>query len=263
MNTTKFTTRACDAIGYYVYCLIDPRDNKVFYIGKGKGDRVFAHIHNAVVEPDEKEKIKRINEIGPENVIHYVIRHSLSEKAAYELESTLIDFLMDKRVNGGNDLLSNLVYGHHHSDKGIKSIDEINAQYPEKEFVAQEGDKIIMVFLNSLKDSDNIYERARGDWAFTEEKIRQCTHVVAVYHGIVRAVYPVCFDSWEKTREKEGRKPARWRFTSKEDPDSPYLYAKIYSEETYADGKPLSRRRKVDTFGKIIPARRGALCVNY
>ena len=25
--------------GYYVYALVDPRDNRIFYVGKGKGDR--------------------------------------------------------------------------------------------------------------------------------------------------------------------------------------------------------------------------------
>ena len=28
---------------YYVYGLIDPRDNKLFYIGKGSKDRMYAH----------------------------------------------------------------------------------------------------------------------------------------------------------------------------------------------------------------------------
>ena len=28
---------------YYVYCLVDPRNNQPFYIGKGKDNRVFAH----------------------------------------------------------------------------------------------------------------------------------------------------------------------------------------------------------------------------
>ena len=28
----------------YVYRLIDPRNGETFYVGKGRGDRVFAHI---------------------------------------------------------------------------------------------------------------------------------------------------------------------------------------------------------------------------
>jgi hypothetical protein len=32
-----------DSLAYYVYLLIDPRDGKVFYVGKGKGGRCFDH----------------------------------------------------------------------------------------------------------------------------------------------------------------------------------------------------------------------------
>lgn len=35
---------------YYVYCLINPRDNQVFYIGKGVGNRVFSHEKYALGE---------------------------------------------------------------------------------------------------------------------------------------------------------------------------------------------------------------------
>ena len=36
-----FSVKALDALnGFYVYALIDPRDNKVFYIGKGNGNRI-------------------------------------------------------------------------------------------------------------------------------------------------------------------------------------------------------------------------------
>ena len=35
------------ATGYYTYALVDPRDGKAFYIGKGKGRRVFVHAANA------------------------------------------------------------------------------------------------------------------------------------------------------------------------------------------------------------------------
>ncbi|GAA1482383.1 hypothetical protein GCM10009624_28230 [Gordonia sinesedis] len=43
----EFSARVAEQLGWYVYALRDPRDNRVFYIGKGKGNRVFAHA-NAV-----------------------------------------------------------------------------------------------------------------------------------------------------------------------------------------------------------------------
>lgn len=32
-----------EALNFYVYALVDPRDKKIFYVGKGSGDRVFQH----------------------------------------------------------------------------------------------------------------------------------------------------------------------------------------------------------------------------
>ena len=36
----KFSNKSIEELGFYVYSLVDPRDGKIFYIGKGCGNRV-------------------------------------------------------------------------------------------------------------------------------------------------------------------------------------------------------------------------------
>ena len=49
-----------EALGYYVYALVDPRDRKIFYIGKGKGNRIFQHAEAALVENTSDLKLDTI-----------------------------------------------------------------------------------------------------------------------------------------------------------------------------------------------------------
>ncbi len=81
---------------YYVYILIDPRDDSIFYVGKGMGQRLLAHGYEAVLKAGlgpRSGKVARIREIrasGHEPRID-VVRHGLNEEEALLIEAALID----------------------------------------------------------------------------------------------------------------------------------------------------------------------------
>jgi hypothetical protein len=76
---------------FYVYELIDPRDSAVFYVGKGKGDRLLAHEREAKTRADHP-KHDRIRAIwaGGFTVKRRVVKKFASEKAAYKFEEKRI-----------------------------------------------------------------------------------------------------------------------------------------------------------------------------
>ena len=75
----EFPKSVIEKLGYYVYLLIDPTNNKVFYIGKGTGNRIFAHINSSISSPLESDKLDKIRSIQSKGlqVKHTIIRHGL------------------------------------------------------------------------------------------------------------------------------------------------------------------------------------------
>jgi hypothetical protein len=67
MNTVRFSDFVCDRLAHYVYRLIDPRDGTTFYVGRGRGNRVFDHAagKQSAVDPEDVEsaKLKTIGDI--------------------------------------------------------------------------------------------------------------------------------------------------------------------------------------------------------
>ena len=43
MVQNALDARVVEALGHYVYMLKDPRDEEIFYVGRGVGSRLFAH----------------------------------------------------------------------------------------------------------------------------------------------------------------------------------------------------------------------------
>jgi len=83
-----------DRLKYYVYRLIDPRNGETFYVGKGRGDRVFAHVRGELgaTEDELTEKLRRIRAIrlAGFEVGHVIHRHGMDEAPALEVEATLM-----------------------------------------------------------------------------------------------------------------------------------------------------------------------------
>ncbi len=133
----NFSDISSKNLGYYVYRLIDPRDNKTFYIGKGCKNRLFNHINdklefeNNVDIEDKKEdetsnQMQNIRDIRKEGLdVNFVImRYGMSEKEAIEVEAALIDAYAD--LGEFNTFNSNCNTGH-----GMLSKDYIISKLTE------------------------------------------------------------------------------------------------------------------------------------
>ena len=195
----SFSEKALIALnGYYVYALIDPRDNKVFYIGKGIGNRVFMHeIESGKSLESEKLKLKKIRDIENSgfSVKKLIVNWSLTESEAFASEATLINML-----NYIPDIkLSNIVSGHHvHECLTTEQFEQMYGAVPlEKEDIKH---SILVIKINKLYRRDmseyELYDAVRGFWAASLKSIqtRKVKYVFGVYNGLIVAVYQP--DEW-------------------------------------------------------------------
>jgi hypothetical protein len=74
---------------YYVYFLVDPEKNQVFYVGKGRKNRAYSHLKGVKSSKRVQDKIKsiRLRGLEPSITFHQV---NLTEKLAYEIEKEMI-----------------------------------------------------------------------------------------------------------------------------------------------------------------------------
>jgi hypothetical protein len=78
---------------YYVYILIDPRNNVPFYVGKGKKKRASSHVKETKETTVNKRKFNKIQSIlsaGMTPIIEYYQTNISNEKFAYKIETSVI-----------------------------------------------------------------------------------------------------------------------------------------------------------------------------
>lgn len=232
----KFSKQLHPKIGYYVYLLIDPRDNSIFYIGKGQGDRLFDHVKGAVKEEDsslspKNDLIKEIKSEGKE-VEYRIVRWNLKdEEEAFQIESVLIDIFTNEGLKKNGEI-RNKISGKHSSTYGIQTPQEVEAKLTRGDVdINNLQDNIIAITLNKSLEGPSLYERVRGNWKMSARHAEQADYVVAVYDGVIIGVFKP--DKWEEIDDQNPiiKKRYRLRFTGKEVEDKKvvdrYLYKKL------------------------------------
>lgn len=196
MRLEGFSQEVIEELQYYVYAYIDPRNNEVFYVGKGKGNRVF--------EKHNEETEKRIEEIQIErkDVIRKIVRYGMhSEKTAYEVEAVLIDFI-------GKNNLTNEVNGHYSNE--ICTVEEFEKEY-KLEKIDGIDEKIILIKLTNSFDeivgkenfNQLLYERTRKCWRIAKERASKAQYVFSVHNNKVVEVYKIY--EWKEVTEENYR----------------------------------------------------------
>ena len=202
----KLSNSVIEKLKYYVYILIDPRDNKVFYIWKWKWNRIYSHLNWAIKWDKPSEKINQILEILHlgHQIKHYIVRHWLTEKEALEVEGALIDYHWKNN-------LTNQVLWHNSNERWIMDMTEININYDAKEVDIK--DNVILININSLYYfwiwKKDLYEATRKSWKVKKERAEKAEYALCHYHWIVREVYII--NNWYDSPTDKWRIEFNWK----------------------------------------------------
>lgn len=183
----RFSKEVIKKLKYYVYLYSDPDTNEIFYVGKGKGNRVFTHLKGDKNEKNiEKSKaIQRILDGGKEPKIEILIHGLEDEKTALRVETAVIDLI-------GKGNLTNKIRGWESGIFGRTEVNQLILHYEQEQVTIDEPG--ILIRINQLFRYDmteiELYDATRGIWVIgpNREKVK---YAFAVYDTIIQEVYKV------------------------------------------------------------------------
>lgn len=211
----SFSPTTIEAIGFYVYALTD-ENGRIFYIGKGVGNRVFNHVQevqrlldsgnfvalneNENDRGDEDEQlpkrhfIARMLGAGTQPGM-YVIREGLTSDQALLVEAALISVLE------WQDGLKNEVSGHGTAHFGLKSVEELEATKGEAFRISSlpdlgDRDEILAININRrwpevVVGTSSLYDVARGAWKINKQRASRSPYAIIHANGIVRGIFRI------------------------------------------------------------------------
>ncbi|MCZ4237535.1 hypothetical protein O4H25_11765 [Staphylococcus equorum] len=241
---------------FYVYCLIDPRNGECFYVGKGKGNRVFKHKEDAqkhllyedIYKEENKNNLKfnKINEIcsNDTNVLGYIISYGLTESEAFSAENVLINFL--NLTN--KTTLTNMINGHGskaylvedlENEFGYDSINLENINTNELILAVKIRDAFRLdkdeskeyPIKESERDRSNLKSRTLGSWIIGKDKIHKIKYIIGINTGANNAVvsaYEVSYEQVESAETDSGR--IRYSFIALSERDATLKNLNLYKK---------------------------------
>lgn len=207
----EFSFEVQKKLGYYIYAYFEPNEQYPFYIGKGKGNRVFSHLIEAKklylmksedIKKEFHEKSKIIMNLfdkGVEPRIE-ILHHGLDENEAKIAEAVAIDLF-------SKDNLTNIQRGYHSKEFGRTDISSLIMKYDTEEVTVE--DQAILITINTYFDPDmetvELYDRVRSCWKLSKNRAEKAEYVFAVYQGKILEVYkPVAWIDGFSTMRADG-----------------------------------------------------------
>ncbi|NJD08197.1 MAG: GIY-YIG nuclease family protein [Methylococcaceae bacterium] len=227
-----FDPQITAALKCYVYVLRDPRDRKIFYVGKAGGEgqgnqRVLDHFDEAkkaLNDPAQcrSPKVQRIIEIwsADEDVEWFIVRWGLDPTTAMHVEAAVIDVL-DISQNGPT-LNSNKGFGV--NEHGILSSEEVYGRFAAQLVNPPVPYDRVFIFPihNALKEDRDVYDATRRCWQLSTKFQHLPAIAVGVAKGISRGVFNIV--NW-----KQGCEPNKWEFDGTNLNPHPLLNCNFYT----------------------------------
>ena len=229
----RLLRRTQEALGLYVYVLVDPRAEEIFYVGKGgaateKGnERVLSHFYEArkyargTKEKAPSAKTKRILDIWSDghDVSWWIVRRGIKDQSiCNQIEAALIDVLSltpKKTLNA--------VRGYGSKESGLISSKDVLLLNPPKVRPKNPYETVFLFPINQLLgERRDLYEATRQYWNVTE-KWREAPNAIALGINSMTSAAAFLVERWRPARGK-------FAFTGQEVTDAHELAKCDFSE---------------------------------
>lgn len=199
-NIDGFSPGVDKRVDHYVYRLVDPRDGQTFYVGMGKGDRVFSHYRDAVgqgadgTDTGEQAKNELIRELARHNLkpLYVIHRHGMTEDEARLVECVLIQSYrgLTNRLNPD-------------AAHGPATADQLDQRYSLCT-VPIEGHAIRITIRQKKLDEEHgdVYKAVCRAWIIGKRRLPEINahphHVLVMLNGRCIEVYEVAKNGWSE-----------------------------------------------------------------